>query len=430
MDGMRNFSRPIRFEGDVITPRFLKRLGWAALLALLTCAAPASGDVSIGRADTDGQGLNPAFIDVAGTGNPGDVAVAGDHIYWVAGETIGRANLDGVDVDPDFITGLGSVGGLTADGKYLYWGGASIGRARLDGTAIEPNFMTPSGGADDVAAGRQFIYWTSDLGIGRVNLDGTGADPQFIDTGVTVTSGSPEGVYPPTQLAVNSTRAFWVYSTYHLGDATSDIGRANLDGSGVERVMSSSPVFHGDAYGPLGADDSRVFFRVRSALNEDEIRSFDANSPATGCCSPSWPATDDPNITDAAGGVAVDGGHVYWAHVAEPGLHCSLDTTHRKQRQRGRKVRFAVWFETCEQVSVRASGRAKVAGVHYDLKRTTPTVGPTESSLAVKPSRKDRHEILAALKNGQPANAHLRLRLTDTSDNSSATSYDVRLTRH
>ena len=395
-------------------------------MALLTCAAPASGAVSIGRANTDGQGLNRAFIDDAGTGAPGDIAVGGDHIYWVTGNAIGRAKLNGLGVDPAFITGLNSPAGLTANDQYLYWGGASIGRARMDGTDVEPSFMTPSGGADDVAASEQYLYWTSDVGIGRANLDGTGADPKSIDTGVTVTSDSPEGVYPPTQLAVNSTRAFWVYSTYHLGNATSDIGRANLDGSGVERVLTGGGL-HGSYYGPLGADDSRVFYRVRSGLNDDEIRSFGAGSTAG---SPSWTTTTDPSVTDPFGGVAVDGGHVYWAHLAEGGLHCSLDATHRKQRQRGRKVQFEVWFEACEEVRIRTSGRAKVAGARYDLKRTTATVGPTESSLAVKPSRKDRHEILAALKDGQSATAHIELRLTDTSGNSSATSYDVRLTRH
>ena len=403
------------------------------MLSMVLTTDRASADLSIGRANTDAKGLNSAFIDNAGTGTPGDVAVGGDHIYWVAGDAIGRANLDGLGVNPDFITGLGSVGGLTADGQYLYWGGASIGRARLDGTAVEPNFMTPSGGVDDVAARPPHLYWTSDAGIGRANLDGTEADPTFIDTGVTVTSASPEGVYPPTDLAVNNTRAFWVYSTYHLGDATSDIGRANLDGSGVERVMSSSPIFHGDSYGPLGADGSRVFFRVRSGLADDEIRSFRANfasGAATGCCSPSWPTTADPDVNDPFGGVAVAGGHVYWAHVAEGGLHCSLDTARREQRQRGRKIQFEVRFEACEQVRVRASGRAKVAGAHYKLKRIEATVGPTDSSLALKPTRKDRHEILVALKDGQPATAHIKLRITDTSGDSNATSYDVRLTRH
>jgi hypothetical protein len=407
----------------------LKRLIWANVTALLALAAPASADVSIGRADTDGTELNRSFIDVAGTGAPGDVAVSDNHIYWVSGTAIGRANLNGLGVDPAFITGLSSPAGLTANDQYLYWGGASIGRASLDGTAIEPNFMTPSGGASDVAASGQYLYWTSDVGIGRAGLDGTGADPKYIDYGVNAgpPPAPPQGVHAPTALAVNSTQAFWVYSTYDSGNATSDIGRANLDGSGVERVLTGGG-FRGAYYGPLGADDNRVFFRVRSGLDDDEIGSFNAN-PASACCPPSWPTLDDPNGSDPSGGVAVADGHVYWAHIAEGGLHCSLDRTHRKQRQRGRKVRFEVWFETCEQVRVRASGRAKVAGMHYGLKPAAATVGPLDSSLALKPRRQARHEILAALKDGQSATAHIELRLTDTSGNSRAAGYDVRLTR-
>ena len=408
----------------------LKRLGWVALTALLTCAAPASGAVSIGRANTDGQGMNRAFIDNAATGTPGDIAVAGDHIYWVSGNAIGRASLNGLDVDPAFIPGLNSPAGLTANDQYLYWGGASIGRADVDGRDVVPSFMTPSGGAEDVAASGQFLYWTSDVGIGRANLDGTDANPKFIDTGVN--AGPPpapvEGTYPPIQLAVNSSRAFWVYGTYHQGSATSDIGRANLDGSGVERVLTGGGL-HGTYYGPLGADNVRVFFRTRSGLDDDEIRSFSAD-PATPCCAPSWPTVADPNGSDPFGGVAVADGHVYWAHVAEGGLNCSLDPTHSNQRQRGGKIRFRVWFEACEQVRVRASGRAKVAGVKHELRHTTATVAPADSSLVVKPKRKDRPEILAALKDGDTAHADIALRITDTSGNSSTMSYDVRLTRH
>ncbi len=371
--------------------------------------------------------MNRAFIDNAGTGAPGDIAVGGDHIYWVTGNAIGRANLNGLGVDPAFITGLNSPAGLTANDQYLYWGGASIGRARLDGTDVEPNFMTPSGGADDVAASEQYLYWTSDVGIGRANLDGTGADPKSIDTGVTVTSDSPEGVYPPTELAVNSTRAFWVYSTYHLGNATSDIGRANLDGSGVERVLTGGGL-HGSYYGPLGADGSRVFYRVRSGLTDDEIRSFGADAPPP--CSPSWTTTADPSVTDPFGGVAVDGGHVYWAHLAEGGLHCSLDATHRKQRQRGRKIQFEVWFEACEEVTHSrlgsSEGRRRALRPQADhcdgrpdgilARRQADTKGPARD-----PGRAQGRSV------GDRA---IELRFTDTSGNSSATSYDVRLTRH
>ena len=409
----------------------LKRLVCLALLAPLTSAAPASADVSIGRATTDGEGLNPAFIDDSGQGDPGDVAVARGHIYWVAGNSIGRANLDGSGVDPEFIDDLGAVGGLTADNQYLYWGGASIGRVSLDGTGAEPAFMSPDGGADDVAVMPPFLYWTSDVGIGRANVDGTGANPRFIDTGVTAAPGSPQGVYPPAHLAVAGTRVFWTASAYDAGTTTSEIDRAFVDGGGAETVLRGGG-FRGDYYGPLGADDERVFFRVRAGLDADQIRSFDANfapGSATGCCSPSWTTTADPDLSDPFGGVALADGHVFWAHAAERGLHCDLDPTKRRQRQRGRTLRFAVWFGPCELIDVRASGRVKVAGVRYRLKRFSATVNPSDSSIPLELKRADRDAVLGALKDGQTASAKVRLRITDTSGNAKAVKYGVRLAR-
>ena len=400
----------------------LKRQLWIVAVALLAGAAPASGSTSIGRADMDGTGVNPAFIDPAGSASPSDIAVAGDSIYWIAGGAIARADLEGSNIELGFITGLGPVSGLTANDQYLYWGGSSIGRAKLDGTELVPNLMTPSGGADDVAASGQYLYWTSDVGIGRANLDGTGADPKFIDYGVN--AGLPpapvNGTYPPTQVAVNSVHAFWVYSTYDSGHATSDIGRANLDGSGFQRVASGNVFGRGDVYGPLGADDSCLFVRVSSGLSEEEIRSFGANG--SGCSAPSWP-------TNGVGGLAVAGGHVYWAQVAEDKLFCRLDDTQRNQRLRGRKIRFEVWFEACERITVRASGRATVGGERYELKPVKIALGPTDPSLALRPTPHDRDPILDAIKDGRSARANIRLRIEDASGNSDTMSYVVRVTR-
>jgi hypothetical protein len=427
--GLTGASGPRRFRLPLTV-----RLAGLLVLAM-SCAALAGTEVasaagmSIGRADEAGKRVNTAFIDNASANVPGDVAVAANHIYWTTDDGIGRAKLNGIGIEPDFITGLGSTGGLTANDQYLYWGGTTIGRARVDGSDVQPNFMAPSGGADDVAASEQYLYWTSERGIGRANLDGTGADSTFIDTGVTVVPGSPQGVYPPTQLAVNSTRAFWVYSTYNLGTATSDIGRAKLDGSGVGVVLQGGGE-HGSFFGPLAADDENVFYRVNSGLNDHEIRSFDARSlgaPSV-CCSP-WPTTADPTLNDDVGGVAVADGQVYWAHLAEFGLHCGVDEEQRKQNQHGRKVKFLVWFTPCEQVKVRASGRATIAGTDYKLKRTTTTLAPTESSLALSPVRKEQGPILAALKNGKSARADIKVQVTDTSGQSETFSYNVILAR-
>jgi hypothetical protein len=402
----------------------------------LAAADAAAVDVSIGRADSHGSEVNPAYIDAAGVGGPGDVAASAHNLYWVrrgeAGhDAIARASLNGLNVDRNFITGLTSVGGLTANDRFLYWGGASIGRAQLDGTAVEPTFMTPSGGADDVAATQQYVYWTSDVGIGRANVDGSGADSGFIDTGVTTAPDSQQRVQPPTDVAVNSSHAFWSYSGDDLGSPVFAIGRSKLDGSGVETVLRGGGL-RGDYYGSLGASDKRVFVSVGSGLNEHRIGFFPAKfaSDQPSCCLPGWPTTDKPDVTDPARGVTVAGGQVYWTHLAEGGLNCSLDRTHRDQRQRGRKIVFEVWFNACEEVRVRAAGLAKVAGGRYRLKTTIETIAPADSKLAVTPRRKDRQEILSALRNGGLVRANITVRMTDTAGISSKRSYRVQLTHH
>ena len=397
------------------------------MIALLAPATPAAADVSIGRANSEATDIEPAFINDGGAGTPGDVTVSGGRIYWVAGDAIARANLDGSDVDPDFITAVGRIGGLTADGQYLYWGGDAIGRARLDGTGVEPAFMAPSGGADDVAARPPYLYWTSDVGIGRANLDGTGADPAFIETGVTATN-VPEPVFAPTDLAVNSARVFW---SYVRGPGTSAIARANLDGGGVETVVSSSYVFHGDSFRSLAADDSRVFVRVSGGVGDSSIAYFDANASGTGCCLARWGTSFDLEAYDPFGGVAVDNGRVYWPHEADHALNCDFDGTKYDQWQLGDRVRFTVWFWNCERVTARVSGRARIDHETYKLKRKTVTVGGEGSadSLALRPRRKDSRAILSAMNPNRAAKADIRLKLTDPAGNSDVRAYSVRLSR-
>lgn len=399
----------------------LKRFGLATLIPLVIWVAPASADVSIGRASVVGAELNRVFIDAPGSTEAGDVAIGGDHIFWINGDSIGRADLDGLNVDPEFITGVGSASGLAANDGYVYWGGASIGRARVDGTDVERDLMTPAGGADDVAANAQYLFWTSDVGIGRANLDGAAADPGFIDTGVTSTPDS--WVSPPAQLAINASHAFWVYTAYHQYNATSNVARASLGGSGgVEILESSKYVLHGDFFGPLGADDTRLFARVVFGLADQVIRSVGVSHLGW---APSEPPTSDDSFS---GGVAVADGYVYWAHNGETTLSCDLDPK-RRQTQRGPRVRFEVRFAACEQVSVAGRGRVRIAGERYRLKPFTATVGPSGAKLAVKSERRSRREVLAAITDGYAAHARIQLRVTDLSGNKGKFTVDVRLKR-
>jgi phosphotransferase system IIA component len=94
----------------------------------------------------------------------------------------------------------------------------------LDGTAVNKSFIP---GGDGVAVDAQFIYWTN-LGIpggaiGRANLDGTGVNQTFI-TG----AGDPQFV------AVDGQHIYWS-NPY----PSPDIGRANLDGTSVNSSFIS-----------------------------------------------------------------------------------------------------------------------------------------------------------------------------------------------
>ena len=417
-------------------PWVLSLLSFATLLAVGAWVTPASGDVSIGRADTEGERLNRVFLDDGGVsdiyGGLSDVAVGGDHIYWIrsidGAAAIGRATLNASQVNPSFVTGLSSVRGLTANDQYLYWGGDSIGRARLDGTDVQPNLLTPSGGARDVAASDQYLYWSSEVGIGRASLDGMGADPGFIDTGaITGTIPyPPQGSSRPSHLAINSAQAFWVDLSYETGER--QIRRASIDGSGEIQTVVSDGGYRGDYYGSLAADDTCVFYGLSWGMVSNEIRSFDG-SPASHCSAPSLATSADYRTSDPIWGVAVSGDHVYWTHTAADGVHCTLDQSRRNQSQHGKRIRFRIWFDECERVGIRASGRVKVGTVHYDLKRMSRTVPPTEPWLALRPTREDARELVTALKAGAEARANIELEIKDGSGFLMTRRYFVRLSR-
>jgi hypothetical protein len=192
---------------------------------------------AIGRANRDGSAVNARFIPPPNGGGCG-VAIAGRHIYWSNGLTIGRARLDGTGADGEFIRGLGIPHGwscgIAVAGKYIYWGHAgeslkpiaTIGRANLDGTGVNKHFITGLTNGCGIAVAGGHIYWTNEGtggGIGRANLDGTGVDQRFIRT-ASRTCG----------VAVYGGRIYWGQSTGGFAHPLTTIGRANLDGSAVD----------------------------------------------------------------------------------------------------------------------------------------------------------------------------------------------------
>ena len=188
--------------------------------------------------------------------------------------------LDGSGVDQSFITGASGPVGLTVDGSHVYWANFNInriGRANVDGSGADQSFIqarAPSGSRgrrrahllDESVPGRDRSRrprwvgrrpelhrrgpWSRRRGgrrrprlltnldesantntIGRANLDGTGVDNDFI-TGIS-------GPVAPVAIAVDGAHIYWTAT------GRDRIGRANLDGTGVDQSFITG------ASGPL-----------------------------------------------------------------------------------------------------------------------------------------------------------------------------------
>ena len=182
-------------------------------------------------------------------------------LYWTVQTTsyqhiIQRANLNGSQLETLFSSPY-SVGQLTLDstGGKLYWTSytwtesqSTIQRADLDGSHVETVFVIPdSVGRLPLDQSEQFaldsiggkLYWTirADGGsrgaIQRANLDGSQVETVFV----------PPHVRPVTRLrrlALDSTGSKLYWAVERHVDPLYTIQRANLDGSHVETISTSS----------------------------------------------------------------------------------------------------------------------------------------------------------------------------------------------
>jgi hypothetical protein len=246
------------------------------------------------------------------------------YVYWTNPDgTIGRANLDGTGVDNSFITSVGpkfgndSVpDGVAVNSTHLYWvssgvrlsGGVlgvalTIGRANLDGTAPNHRLIAnvgASGWRPGIAVDDTHVYWVSRFAdedsnpgtgaIGRANLDGTGVDEDFI-TGLD---------YPHEAVAVDGSHLYW-------DNLSQGIARANLDGTGVEQNFITGLDFtHG-----LAVDDEHVWWSSSERFSAAIER---ANLDGTGTERVIISGEEDDYSEVPCGGVAVDNTHLYWTN--------------------------------------------------------------------------------------------------------------------
>lgn len=239
----------------------------AAVLAGWWFAARADADVywttqvnnttvAIGKANSDGTGVDQSFITATGGPTVRDldgesIAIGGPYIYWGNGDfnangsydgSIGRANIDGSGVDDQFVTSASRVGGVAVSGAYIYWAnydGDSIGRAKLDGSNVNQNFITGADSPFGLVVTARAILWTNIYTgtIGRADLDGTNVNQKFI-TGIGAAFG----------LAVEGQRLYW--------NGIDHIGRANLNGSDVtDRFVTGLKTGRG-----LAADTQHIYW--------------------------------------------------------------------------------------------------------------------------------------------------------------------------
>lgn len=141
------------------------------------------------------------------------------------------------------------------------------------------------------APAHAFVYWADAKGgtIGRANLDGTGVDDAFITVG-----GEPISV------AVDSGHIYWANRT------TGSVGRANIDGGAANNAFVSGiaePL-------AVAVNSSSIYW---SSLGGNEIGR--ANIDGTGRTLGLVTGAQTPC------GIALDNGHVYWGSVTLPPAH-------------------------------------------------------------------------------------------------------------
>lgn len=214
------------------------------------------------------------------------------YVYWTNQGTaaIGRADLNGAGADQGFLSSGAIPQGLAVDDSHIYWALFAtppyISRANLDGTDPYLSFVPTDTGPRDVAVDGGHVYWANGANdIGRANLDGTGVDNAFLNVGTT------------RAIAVDGSHIWWTNT------GAGAIGRANLDGSDADPAYISVPGSPSDLYG-LAVDATHVYWSEQggNAIGR-------ANVDGTGVVANFISGLNGPR------GVDVDGAHLYWANA-------------------------------------------------------------------------------------------------------------------
>ena len=199
---------------------------------------------------------------------------------------------------------------VSAQARLIYWtdlapgSSSSIKRLRADGSGIETlitGLLHPRGMTLDVPGGK--MYWTeaAPLGIRRANLDGTG----IAETVVPLQAG-----FGFAHVVVDDAtgKMYWTNTQVPVIAGGGRIQRANLDGSGVEDVVTDN-LMH-----PVG---------IALDLAQEKVYWTDLEGNLDGTGKIQRSNLDGSNVEtlltgiDEANGIAVDavGGKMYWPEI-------------------------------------------------------------------------------------------------------------------
>ncbi len=318
-----------------------------------------AGDVDlVGRANLDGSGFVPDFVDPEG--EPTGVAVNATHIFWsnwehnpppaTAGNWVGRANLDGTGAVQHWV-GYPGPTGLATNATHLYvgmWARANGNPAqvnRTNGIVNQLNMISPAKAPKGIAVHGPFVYWSnaSQLGsppfgpgtsYGRANLDGSGEVSGAHHGRDEARRHRPERhprhgrdltCSPARPIAGNSATCTVSVADVDLGDKTTPTGTVDLDASGSGQFSAGGCALTefrlGEArcsvtYTPAqqGAETLSVSYDGNAGLLSDEGETTVTTSHTTStglACTPLATllstTTCTVTVTDTRGGIAPTG---------------------------------------------------------------------------------------------------------------------------
>jgi virginiamycin B lyase len=187
---------------------------------------------------------------------------------------------------------------------------AAIGRATLDASEIDKSLIaTPGTLPLDVAVDDRHVYWSwadtdggPPFGIGRADLDGTGIERTFIhDTGY-------------GGLAVSASHLYWADANRRT------LGRANLDGTGIDRQFISSA---GERPFDVEVSDAHVYWAWDNGTAFPTL-GWIGNATLNG--DQADPDLIGPISLGSNRALALDAQHVYWGAGGDV-LRANLDGT-------------------------------------------------------------------------------------------------------